>query len=96
LKEWLPMIVKFEVEESQIQFLKSELIKLLVPTRAEQGCLRYDLHQDLDFPHIFMFYEVWETKDLWKAHDSKQHVLDLKKALESINVKITFHQLKLI
>lgn len=58
----LPMIVKFEVKKDKIDFVKNELIKILEPTRKEIGCLRYDLHQDIDNPSIFMFYEIWERE----------------------------------
>ncbi|WP_299971774.1 antibiotic biosynthesis monooxygenase [uncultured Roseobacter sp.] len=33
-------------KEDQIDFVKAELEKLITPTRAEDGCLQYDLHQD--------------------------------------------------
>lgn len=91
-----PMIVKFEVKADKIEFVKSELLKLLEPTRKEIGCVQYDLHQDIEDPSVFMFYEIWETKEAWKAHDSKQHVLDLIKAIEGSVDKITHNKLKLL
>ncbi len=92
----LPMIVKFEVKKDKIDFVKNELIKILEPTRKEIGCLRYDLHQDIDNPSIFMFYEIWETVDAWKAHDTQKHILDFKIAIEDSVDKISFNKLTLI
>lgn len=92
----LPMIVKFEVKKDKIEFVKKELLSILEPTRQEQGCLRYDLHQDIEDPSIFMFYEVWETTEAWKAHDSKKHILDFKKNIEGAVDKISFNKLTLI
>lgn len=96
MEKQFPMIVKFEVKESKIEFVKSELLKLIEPTRAEEGCVQYDLHQDIDNPSIFMFYEIWDTKASWLEHDSKKHVLDLKKAIEGSVTKITHNKLNLL
>lgn len=41
----------------QIEQVKAELKKLVDITRAENGCLQYDLHQDNKKPTHFMFYE---------------------------------------
>lgn len=87
------IIVKFEVKKSKINDVKTELLKILDPTRKEHGCIRYDLHQDLNDPSIFMFYEIWETVDAWKEHDSKRHIIDFKKAIEGSLKKITFNKL---
>ncbi|MFA5471825.1 MAG: putative quinol monooxygenase [Acholeplasmataceae bacterium] len=92
----LPMIVKFEVKKDKIDFVKQELLKILEPTRKEQGCLKYDLHQDLEDPSIFMFYEVWETKEAWMAHDTKKHILDFKKNIEGAVNQISVNKLTLI
>lgn len=92
----LPLIVKFDVKKDKIDFVKSELLKILEPTRKEDGCLLYELHQDLDETNIFMFYEIWQTKDAWQAHDKKQHIIDLKNAIEDSVNKITVNKLTIL
>lgn len=92
----LPLIVKFEVKDEKLAFVKNELMKILEPTRKENGCLLYELHQDLDDPNILMFYEIWETREAWKAHDNKQHILDFKKAIEGFVDNITVHKLTIL
>jgi quinol monooxygenase YgiN len=96
MKKQFPMIVKFEVKPNKIDFVKTELIKLLEPTRKENGCLQYDLHQDIDDPSILMFYEIWETKEAWMAHDLTKHVKDLVKAIDGSVEKITHNKLVLL
>lgn len=92
----LPMIVKFEVKKDKIEEVKKELLKILEPTRKEHGCIRYDLHQDINDPSIFMFYEVWETVEAWKAHDSKKHIQDFLKAIDGKVDKISVNKLTLL
>ena len=96
MEKQLPIIVKFKVKENRIEFVKSELLKILTPTRMEEGCVQYDLHQDIDNPNIFMFYEIWETEALWKIHDSKLHIIEFKRAIEGAIEKISFNKLILI
>lgn len=94
MENHLPIIVKFTVKEDKLELVKSELIKVLEETRKEDGCIRYDLHQDIENPNILMFYEIWETTAAWKAHDEKEHIVQLKKAIEGTTVSIEFNKLK--
>jgi quinol monooxygenase YgiN len=42
--------------------------KLIPITRAEEGCIQYDLHQDNEEPAHFLFYENWASRELWQIH----------------------------
>jgi quinol monooxygenase YgiN len=35
-----------------------------------------DLHQDNQNPAHFLFYKNWESRELWQAHMSNQHLKD--------------------
>lgn len=96
MEKQLSMIVKFEVKKDKIQFVKSELLKLLEPTRKENGCVFYELHQDLEDPSIFMFYEIWETTSHWEAHNAQPNLVSFKKAIEGSIEKLTFNKLSVL
>ena len=53
---------------------KQELLALVEPTRSEEGCINYDLHQSLDHVGIFRFYENWTSKELLDRHLLSAHV----------------------
>jgi len=55
--------------------VKRVLLDLIPPTRAEAGCLRYELQQELDAPHVFIFVESWESRELHSAHMQSPHLL---------------------
>jgi len=57
--------------------LKQALIGLVAPTRKEDGCLNYDLHQLPDQPAQFLFHETWISKELLDAHLKSPHVMAL-------------------
>ena len=54
--------------------VKAESLKLFEPTRKEAGCLQYDLHQDNDHPEIFLFFEIWESRESWQEHMKTEHL----------------------
>ena len=54
--------------------VQQELLALVGPTRSEEGCINYDLHQSLDHAGHFRFYENWTAKELLDRHLQSAHV----------------------
>ncbi len=78
----LTIVARITAKPDQIEFMKKELEKLVEPTRAEEGCLQYDLHQDDESPAHFLFYENWTTREHWLAHMENDHLAAYKAATE--------------
>lgn len=78
----LTIVANIKAAPGKIDLVKAELEKLIPITRAEAGCIQYDLHQDNDNPAHFMFYENWESRELWQAHMSAQQLSDYMSATE--------------
>jgi len=70
----LTIIARIEAKPGKIDLVKTALIKLIEPTRQEQGCLQYDLQQDNENPNVFMFYESWQSRTLWQTHMNNDHL----------------------
>ncbi|GLP96362.1 putative quinol monooxygenase [Paraferrimonas sedimenticola] len=70
----LTIVAKILAKQAHTELVKRELLRLLEPTRAEAGCINYDLHQDKDNPALFVFYENWQSRKLWRAHMESEHV----------------------
>ncbi|MFD2256616.1 putative quinol monooxygenase [Luteolibacter algae] len=66
----------------RIDLVKAELLKLVEVTRAEDGCLQYDLHQDNVDPTHFFFHENWESRAHWEAHMENAHLAAYQTATE--------------
>ena len=58
-------------KESQV---RQELLSLVSPCRQDEGCLNYDLHQAVDNPALFVFYENWASKAHLDKHLQTPHV----------------------
>jgi len=70
----LTIVAIFEANPGREEELSHALRALVAPTRAEPGCLNYDLHRDLVTPGRFLFYENWETRHDWEAHMESDHL----------------------
>jgi quinol monooxygenase YgiN len=70
----LTILAQITAASGKEAIVKAELEKLIDITRSEQGCLQYDLHHDNSNPALFVFYENWESRELWQTHMSAPHL----------------------
>jgi len=82
MKKTLTIVARIEAKKERIDLVKLELEKLIEPTRGEEGCVRYDLHQDNDRPEVFLFFENWESRELWQIHMANAHLAAYMAATE--------------
>jgi quinol monooxygenase YgiN len=89
----LTIVANIKASEDKIDLVKAELVKLIDITRAEDGCINYDLHQDNENPAHFLFYENWESRDLRQAHMGNQHLKDYLAATEGAVAEFTVNEM---
>ncbi len=70
----LSLIAEMKAKPGREAALEAVLRDLLAPTRAEAGCMNYDLHVAVEEPGRFVFYENWETRGHWEAHNNSGHI----------------------
>jgi len=83
----LTVIAKFQVKSGSEQVAKDKLQGMLAPSRAEAGCLNYDVFQSNDDPAILFTYENWTGKDALNAHMQTPHFKDLDSAFKELLAK---------
>jgi len=74
--------------------LRSELVKVIEPSRGEKGCIQYTLHQDTDKAGTFVFYEKWESKEDIEAHIETPHYQQYRQQTESLIESRAVHRLQ--
>ena len=89
----LTIIANILAKPDKIDFVKAELEKLIPITRAEAGCMQYDLHQDNENPAYFMFYENWESRELWQTHMNAPHLAAYMEATAGAVEKFWLHEM---
>lgn len=74
------VIAQAFARSENITSVRTVLKNMLVPTRAEKGCIAYDLHEVLGDPHQFVFFEIWESEAALDAHTRTPHFQNLERA----------------
>jgi len=84
MSEPVTIIARFRAKAGQESRLRQELQRLLAPTRAEAGCINYDLHQSQSDPALFVFYENWASQAALDAHSQTPHLQALLKLVPDL------------
>jgi quinol monooxygenase YgiN len=87
------IVARVLAKEEKRELVKSELLKLIEPTRAEEGCINYDLHQDDKNPNLFVFHENWASRALLEKHMGSAHLAACGKATEGAMEEFFIHEL---
>ena len=66
--------------------LKDYLTTLVGYTRAEMGCLDYDLHQLQADPSVFVMYENWTDQSELDKHLAMPYMVDFMRAAQDMLV----------
>ncbi|SEN37353.1 Quinol monooxygenase YgiN [Duganella sp. CF517] len=70
--------------------VRSALDQIVPPSRAETGCIRYDLHQDLGDPATFVMLEAWDDAEAHALHETTPHFLEMVNTIGKVtDIKIT-------
>ncbi|MDR3477871.1 MAG: putative quinol monooxygenase [Gammaproteobacteria bacterium] len=70
------VIARVVAREGKTNELEALLRKLIVPTRAEVGCIFYELFQS-NIPGLFYFNELWESQAHLNAHSASRHCIEI-------------------
>lgn len=92
----LTIVANIVAAEDKVELVRTELLKLITTTRAEEGCINYDLHQDNENDAHFMFYENWETRELWRTHMEAKHLEAFVSATEGAIDSFTVNEMSVI
>lgn len=63
----------FAKQNCQVELI-TELKKLVKPTRAEPGCLQYDLLLDSENPHIIIMIVKFISQEAMTAHEQQPYI----------------------
>lgn len=89
----ITVVAKIVARQDSVEAVKMELFKLIPPTRQENGCIEYILHQDNLDPAVFLFYETWENAAVIERHLSSDHYKAYAKALDGLLEEKVVHKM---
>jgi len=68
------LVVAMRARAGREAELEKELKALVAPSRAERGCIAYDLHASSDVPGLFLLREVWTSLKHHQKHWETGHM----------------------
>ncbi len=74
--------VTFIAKEDHIDQLKALLEAMVLPSRAEVGCLKYNIYQIENEPERFIVIEAWEDEAALEGHKHSSHYQHYKSHYE--------------
>ena len=74
MAEKLTVVARIRAKPEKEREVQQVLLGLVTHTRAEAGCINYDLHVSQDDPALFLFYENWSSKAHLDAHAHSTHI----------------------
>ena len=92
----ITIVANIIAKPGKIDLVKTELQKLIAPTRSEKGCMQYELHQDNENPAHFLFFEIWESRELWQDHMNSPHLATCVSLIEDSLAELTVKEMSLV
>jgi len=75
------MIVHFKVKRDQVEAVLAVAKKAVPASRAEKGCIAYDVQQNLEDPTEFFVLETWHDTKALQFHSGTNHFAEFIKVL---------------
>ena len=78
----LTIVARIKAKPGMEGRMRQDLLGLLVPTRAESGCVTFDLLMDMNDSTVFVLYENWKDRAALEVHFQQPYVKQVLKAYE--------------
>jgi len=78
----LNIIAIFVIKPEFNTEFQAEFKKIVEGSRREQGCVRYDLNQDVKDPYTYVFIETWQSQQAIDKHNTELHYKNFAKFAE--------------
>lgn len=78
------VLARFRANAGMEEQLKQAVMACVAPTRAEAGCINYDLHQRVEDKGDLILYENWRSKEDLNEHLEMPYLQELKAKAEKL------------
>ena len=74
MTNFLTVVAELKAKPGKEDALRQAALALVEPTRKEQGCVQYDLHEHKSEPGRFVFFENWASEEHLAKHAASEHL----------------------
>ena len=76
------VLAKIISKENMLNKIVDEAKPLIEATRAEEGCIDYNLYNLAEGDNTLLFVEKWDSEDSLKFHLKQAHFIEFGSAIE--------------
>jgi quinol monooxygenase YgiN len=73
MSEKIVLIARLKVKPEAVEEIKSAALAIVDDSRAEAGCINYDVHQAIDDETVFLWHETWANRAALDEHFAKPY-----------------------
>ncbi|MCP1659749.1 putative quinol monooxygenase [Neisseria perflava] len=84
----IKIVALITVKPEYRETLAAQFKELVKASRAEEGNISYDLHQETGNPDRFIFVENWKSQAAVDAHNASAHFQAFAKAIDGTTDKV--------
>jgi quinol monooxygenase YgiN len=81
------ILARHRANPNAVDLVRQILLSLIEPSRAEPGCLKYELLQNAEDPTDFTFVETFASDEALKAHAAAPYIAGLAAKLDGLVVR---------
>jgi quinol monooxygenase YgiN len=85
--EKIVLVAHLKVREDAVEETKKVALEIVADSRAEAGCLNYDVHQAIEDPSTFIWHETWKNKAAVEDHFETPFFKKFAAAVETLAVE---------
>ena len=83
-RDTIQVVAILEAADGKADALHEVAHSILEPTRAEDGCVRYELFQDLRDENVLVFVEEWRDQTALQAHGGREHMVEAQTRMKDL------------
>jgi quinol monooxygenase YgiN len=77
------LIGRLRISSEKIEAFRQALSPFLAASRAENGCFRFTVSEDIEQANYFLFTEIWQDEASLHQHESSAHLAQFKQQIGS-------------
>jgi quinol monooxygenase YgiN len=90
------VVAHFRPKPGKLEEARQLLLGFTTPTRAEKGCVFYDLHENPADPEDLTFIEEWLSVEDLDAHGQSPHIQEGRKRLPGLMEVVDVRRYRLL
>ncbi len=78
------LTARLKVKPEAVEEIKTTALAIVADSRAETGCINYDIHQAIDDETVFVWHETWADKAALDEHFAKPYFTEFFATVEKL------------